>query len=204
MPRLTDLLIADDSRRKVTVRFETKTEKTARCWQWNGCHNKEGFSLLFVNGRVKQAVRVGFYLAYGRWPKVGYLLCGDAGCVRPSHFKEGPKPFLPDEIWTRRVVTPQGCWEWPGTGKNGRMRAQGGRGSVIWQGKPVLVSRLSFFLIHERWPVPNANHTCDNPSCFRPTHLYEGDQKANARDCVIRGRHWSGFKGPRPALEKQK
>lgn len=36
-----------------------------------------------------------------------------------------------------------------------------------------------------------ACHTCDNPACTRPDHLYEGDFVTNMRDCVSRGRHKS-------------
>ncbi len=32
-------------------------------------------------------------------------------------------------------------------------------------------------------------HTCDNPRCVNPKHLYEGTYKTNNRDAVRRGRH---------------
>lgn len=33
-----------------------------------------------------------------------------------------------------------------------------------------------------------ACHTCDNPKCCNPEHLFEGTQKDNVEDCVIKGR----------------
>ena len=33
-------------------------------------------------------------------------------------------------------------------------------------------------------------HRCDNPPCFRPDHLFLGDQTANMRDCANKGRKW--------------
>lgn len=32
-------------------------------------------------------------------------------------------------------------------------------------------------------------HSCDNPPCFNPEHLFEGDNGANMLDCHSKGRH---------------
>lgn len=36
-----------------------------------------------------------------------------------------------------------------------------------------------------------ACHTCDNPPCIRPSHLYAGDAQSNADDMIARGRRAS-------------
>lgn len=75
------------------------------------------------------------------------------------------------------------CWEWVGT-KNAD-----GYGLLIWDGKQYLAHRVSYEL-HRR-PVPEGLficHTCDNPSCVNPAHLYAGTHQDNMDDKVARGR----------------
>jgi len=40
-----------------------------------------------------------------------------------------------------------------------------------------------------------ACHTCDNPECVNPSHLYEGTPQNNVDDAVLRDRHKRGERG---------
>ena len=40
-----------------------------------------------------------------------------------------------------------------------------------------------------------ACHTCDNPACVNPAHLYEGTSQDNVNDAVSRRRHKHGERG---------
>jgi hypothetical protein len=43
-------------------------------------------------------------------------------------------------------------------------------------------------------PGMQALHTCDNPPCRNPEHLYEGTQKQNIADVLARGHHFQANK----------
>lgn len=77
-----------------------------------------------------------------------------------------------------------GCWLWRG------WRNHLGYGEMTVQGKGWRAHRLSFTLFKGKIP-PGIDicHTCDNPPCVNPDHLWLGDQKANSRDIVVKGRN---------------
>jgi hypothetical protein len=87
------------------------------------------------------------------------------------------------------------CWEWKGVivkDGYGRVRCS--------HGARVLTHRLSY-TIH-KGQVPSGMfvcHSCDNPCCVNPSHLWAGTHTDNMRDKITKGRantpkgelHWS-------------
>ena len=99
-----------------------------------------------------------------------------------------PKPQpLEDRFW--RFVKPGpklDCWPWRGGTKN---QAGYGQLRIGRNGPSVSVHRLSFMLHKGDIPIGlHVLHTCDNPPCVNPDHLYTGTAKDNAQDCIKRGR----------------
>lgn len=83
------------------------------------------------------------------------------------------------------------CWEWTAA-KN-----QDGYGRFAFQGKVTNAHIVSFLLAGKELKSGECVlHTCDNPSCVRPHHLYAGTKKDNAQDRESRGRanHATGLR----------
>jgi hypothetical protein len=82
----------------------------------------------------------------------------------------------------------KGCWEWTGY-KNAC-----GYGQVGWNGRVHLAHRIFYSLFCCQIPAGMmACHSCDNPACCRPDHLFLGTGKDNQSDSVRKGRHQNGF-----------
>lgn len=89
-------------------------------------------------------------------------------------------PLLIKQFWSKIKRGP-GCWEW--------QRGQRGYGQVWLEGKKWYAHRLSYTLC--KGEIPQGGHichTCDNPRCVRPSHLWVGSQVTNMRDMGRKGR----------------
>jgi hypothetical protein len=93
---------------------------------------------------------------------------------------------------SRTVVTDKGCWEWQGSTENFRNIKPGQRGYSMtsFRSKRVRLHRWS--LAHKLGrpiaPKMQAGHSCDNPPCWNPDHLYETTNQQNHIDGGKRGR----------------
>jgi HNH endonuclease len=79
------------------------------------------------------------------------------------------------------------CWEWQGT------KTAANYGLMYWNGKLEYAHRLSLEM--DGRPVParwHACHTCDNPPCVNPKHLFPGTPRDNVKDMVSKSRHYHG------------
>lgn len=83
-------------------------------------------------------------------------------------------------------VDPQKCWEW-----KAHISTQG-YGVFWWNGSNRVASRISYMIHHGVAHLDKdveICHTCDNPPCVNPNHLFFGNAKVNAIDRNKKNRH---------------
>lgn len=92
------------------------------------------------------------------------------------------------EIIAFSYINEKGCWIW-------KRKCQSIYPKIRWNYKTISAHRASFEAF-KRKILSNKNicHTCDNPKCVNPDHLWMGTQKQNIQDCV-RKKRFTGTKG---------
>lgn len=91
------------------------------------------------------------------------------------------------EFWTCVIKLPNGCWEW--TKCRDKIK---GYGELTHKGEWHNAHRLAYKLFHKvnLKTEDFICHTCDNPPCINPDHLYLGTHLTNMKDKARRGRSY--------------
>lgn len=124
--------------------------------------------------------------------------------------RSGRKPFpsrkytslgLAERFWSKvNKGKPNDCWNWMASVDGGGYGKIGGEPP---ERKTIRASRVSWILNIGK--IPNGKyvcHTCDNPLCVNPSHLYLGDAKTNMDDRTNRGRTPVGSRLPQAKLNE--
>jgi hypothetical protein len=100
--------------------------------------------------------------------------------VRKRTSYADPKDYIYDHV----VVTEKECWEWIGC------LSRNGYPTVSIKTKTITLSRFCYEIF--KGIIPDGLqvlHTCDNPPCVNPDHLFLGTQSDNIQDMHDKNRH---------------
>lgn len=108
------------------------------------------------------------------------------------------------DFWSHVLVRGEDeCWPWL------NYKNKDGYGRCRRKGTLYLAHRIAYSLtfggIELAAPKDLKNsdqfvlHSCDNPSCCNPKHLYLGTQKQNTQDCIAKNRRANIFGEANPA-----
>lgn len=100
------------------------------------------------------------------------------------------KEYLESRVTQIQLITmTTPCWVWS------KSKDPDGYGYAHFGGKGFSAHRLSYLHYHGNIkPKMHICHSCDNPSCINPTHLWQGTAAQNNQDKMAKGR----AKAPKP------
>ena len=103
-----------------------------------------------------------------------------------------------ERFWSKVDVRgPNECWEWQAG------RDDEGYGFFQLNGRQVRAHRLAWELGQEESLGSRcALHSCDNPPCCNPAHVFPGTNAENTADKLAKGRHARGSLSARAALNE--
>lgn len=110
------------------------------------------------------------------------------GCIIKSYYEKSPEERFHEKYLN---CGKDNCWNWiAAKDSDGYGRFRDGKSKHM-----ILAHRFSYEIFHGQTPSGLfVCHTCDNPSCVNPSHLFLGSQKQNMNDMAIKER-WRGYLG---------
>lgn len=104
-----------------------------------------------------------------------------------GRYLKGTQAKSDEERFWSYVEKTDSCWIWKGR------FVRKGYGSLFFKGKETRAHRASWMIHYGDIPEGlHVCHTCDNPECTNPNHLWLGTNYENRQDSVKKGRARGG------------
>ncbi len=185
--------------------WEKVAESDNGCWIWLGSRVRNCRGKFWDGTKIVQSHIYAWKEAYGEIPNGIFVLhsCDTDLCVNPDHLFLGTYDDIygtdQERFWSR-VKKSDGCWEWLGTTDP--------YGYGQFSTKTCRLAHRFSWEIHNG-PIPDGLfvlHTCDNPPCSNPNHLFLGTHQDNAQDRAKKNRsyHPYGEKNRQAKLTNEK
>lgn len=193
----------------IEEKFWEHVEKTDFCWNWTGrfaSRNKNPILSIYIkDNNIKrgwrqieyQAKRISLELHNINVNQNCQVLneCKNKKCVKPNHLIHGDEARFWSKVYKPRNNTENECWIWMDAVDEDRY----GKFTIHINEKQIDIRahRYSWQLANN-YKIKNKSffvcHTCDNPICVNPNHLFLGDVFDNNKDRTEKGRSFSKLK----------
>lgn len=96
------------------------------------------------------------------------------------------------QFWSKVDIRNEGdCWLWTACRLPKSPHRTHDYGWCNMMGRPMHAHRMSFLLTHGSINESlDVCHTCDNPPCVNPNHLFLGTARYNTQDCMSKNRFY--------------
>jgi hypothetical protein len=160
------------------------------CIIWDGLKRKDKRGYIRINNKIIDSNRYVYENTYGKIPE-GICVrrkCKNIECININHLYLEPKIIPAKERFFKFVKIPidkKLCWIWLGNkDKDGY-----GKFNALKDFNERSAHRVSY-IIHKGKISKNKVicHSCDNPSCVNPEHLWIGSISDNTKDSFLKNR----------------
>ncbi|MDE2024909.1 MAG: HNH endonuclease [Patescibacteria group bacterium] len=190
-------------------------DKKTGCWIWQRSCTWRGDPRISKtkDGKTKyfRAKRISYEIYNGKIPKDNFIkhICKNIKCINPAHLNLGNKCGKERKSILERFENSYiknektGCWEWiKGLDRQGYGQIH----DYDKQGKRITryAHRISFEIYKHK--IPNNKlicHSCDNPKCVNPKHLWIGTTQENVDDKLKKNRGLFGSKHQNSKLTEE-